>query len=765
MENELTVFRTLKSFSGAGVWKAHLDPKGEHEFSAKTLIYGFNGTGKTTLSRVFASIERGEIESRLPSSCSFEFVLSDGTTLSSKALQNPFAKRLLVFNQDFIERNFQWDNSVAEPIFYLSEQTIEAKAKYDAAIHDFDDADTRDHTAKAAEIKAIKTLGDFKTRVAKRVRELAPSQRYSQSFDARKIEPSYSGATYSTENILSPKDLNSRQALLAEAEARPSLTELGSLTFPLAEWWQSQMALLISSPGSILAEEFRHHGTALTWVSEGLHYHEANELNTCLLCGSTLTLERRKYLARSFDSRWESFIHDIKASNDNCSDYLAELRAAYQALPKEVELQASVQVDGKVTRPMLEGNIAALGRRFKQLAELLTAKSLNPSLVPEIPADLVAFSTADWFREFEAYRSAWNVIVSSHNREHLEFSKRQEHAFEEIRDHVLAEERSDWISLFENVASTASIAKAAHVTLREARQKRDQLSDSIRTHGAGADKLNKMITSYLGHGDISVRTSNEGYQLMRADGKPAAQLSEGEKAALAFCFYLTQFEAEGRKEKDLIAVIDDPISSLDTSARTHAFSLMSRITKDCRQTIVLTHNISFMNMVKREFTKKDGRPSSLFQLECVSLAQNPNDRSTRLTPMNRLIKDYNTEYHYLFELILMASRTGASDHHYLLPNATRKLLEIFTAFSAPDQTNFAASLGSTGVQLKKNDPKALERLVQIESHGTMDGLASLPALTVEEAIRATKAAIEFIQIRDKQHFKAMCRVCQVSEDA
>lgn len=764
MTEELVVFKKLRSFAGAGVWKNYCDQNGEHEFATKTLIYGFNGTGKTTLSRAFASIECGELEKRLPNTCSFEFELTDGRTLSSNTLHNPFGKRLLVFNHDFVERNFKWDDSVAEPIFYLSEESIEKKAEYDAAVRDCDAAEVQDRAAKDAERRAGKALAEFKTRVAKRVRELAPSQRYSQSFDARKIEPTYVGTSYSNEYVLSQSDLHARQALLTSAEAKPPLAELGGLSFDLAAWWHTQIALLRSSPGSVLAEEFSKHGVALTWVSEGLHYHEENELESCLLCGNPLTADRKKYLAQNFDSRWETFVGDIKAAKDDCANYLAELRATYQAIPKTVELQASLHATGTAVRPKLEESITAIGKRFTQLGELLAKKSSNPSQVIEVPDELADSWVDDALVAFDEHRTAWNAIIVNHNREHTEFSARQERAFQEIRDHVLAEEQAQWMSLSRDATKAIGEAEAASRRLRQARQKRDELSDTMRTHGIGADKLNKLLNSYLGHSDIALRTSNEGYQLIRSDGNPATELSEGEKAALAFCFYLTQFEAEGRSKKNLIAVIDDPISSLDTSARTHAFSLMSRMTKDCRQTIVLTHNMSFMNMVKREFTKRNSPASSLLQLECISTAQNPNDRSTRLVSMNPLIKDFDTEYHYLFELVFKAAQTGSSDHHHLLPNATRKLLEMFSAFCAPDQTSFAAALGSSGVQLKNNDPKALERLVQIESHGTIDGFMSLPALTIEEAIRAAKAAIEFIEIRDKQHYKAMSRVCQTAEE-
>jgi wobble nucleotide-excising tRNase len=263
----------------------------------------------------------------------------------------------------------------------------------------------------------------------------------------------------------------------------------------------------------------------------------------------------------------------------------------------------------------------------------------------------------------------------------------------------------------------------------------------------------------LGHGDVKLQSIEDGYQLIRADGEPASNLSEGEKTGLAFCFFLTQFDAEGRNKKDLVVVIDDPISSLDTAAKTHAFSLMRKMTKKCAQTIILTHNMSFMNMVKREFRNENSdKKSGLLQIKCQG--NSDKSRQSSLCEMNKLLADYDTEYHYLFELVFNAHKNKGSEFQFLLPNATRKMLEMFVAFAAPAQRSFAGALGESGVTLVQNNLKSLERLVQIESHGTMDGMDSLPALNVEEAIKACSAAMEFIQKRDPKHYKAMKKLCE-----
>jgi wobble nucleotide-excising tRNase len=113
-----------------------------------------------------------------------------------------------------------------------------------------------------------------------------------------------------------------------------------------------------------------------------------------------------------------------------------------------------------------------------------------------------------------------------------------------------------------------------------------------------------MIHSYLGHKELEIGTLEDGYQLRR-NGRPVTgSLSEGEKTAIALCYFLSTVEAEGRKRKDLIVVVDDPISSLDTKALNYAFSIIKAALSDVGQLIILTHNLHFMNETKKWLKKK-----------------------------------------------------------------------------------------------------------------------------------------------------------------
>jgi wobble nucleotide-excising tRNase len=96
-----------------------------------------------------------------------------------------------------------------------------------------------------------------------------------------------------------------------------------------------------------------------------------------------------------------------------------------------------------------------------------------------------------------------------------------------------------------------------------------------------------------------------GYQIVRNDGSLAVDsLSEGEKSFICFTYFwesLRGSSSSGNQPENVVAVIDDPISSLDSDTlfmvaayvRTSAQDIESDIGANIRQLIVLTHNVQF----------------------------------------------------------------------------------------------------------------------------------------------------------------------------
>lgn len=127
-----------------------------------------------------------------------------------------------------------------------------------------------------------------------------------------------------------------------------------------------------------------------------------------------------------------------------------------------------------------------------------------------------------------------------------------------------------------------------------------EIEKDIEEHRRPADELNTDICSYLGRDELTFEIQGTGYQISR-NGNPAENLSEGERTAIAFLYFLKSLGDKSFSLRDGIVVIDDPVSSLDSNALFHAFGFMKDRTKDAGQLFILTHSHSFFRQVKNWF--------------------------------------------------------------------------------------------------------------------------------------------------------------------
>lgn len=70
--------KKIQKLENAGIFENIAGRTGSIEFKRYNLIYGFNGSGKTTFSRILASYETGELSSNLPADLNCELDCSFG---------------------------------------------------------------------------------------------------------------------------------------------------------------------------------------------------------------------------------------------------------------------------------------------------------------------------------------------------------------------------------------------------------------------------------------------------------------------------------------------------------------------------------------------------------------------------------------------------------------------------------------------------------------------------------------------------------------
>lgn len=123
--------KRLNSVRKLAVFDAYAPTAGEGHFYRYNLVYGFNGCGKTTLSRIFASLEQGMLVRDFPEGGEFEILLADAATIGHGHNIDRLKGRVAVFNEDFVETNFRWREGSANSVFYLgTEQAGLAEALY-----------------------------------------------------------------------------------------------------------------------------------------------------------------------------------------------------------------------------------------------------------------------------------------------------------------------------------------------------------------------------------------------------------------------------------------------------------------------------------------------------------------------------------------------------------------------------------------------------------------------------------------------------------
>ena len=106
-------------------------------------------------------------------------------------------------------------------------------------------------------------------------------------------------------------------------------------------------------------------------------------------------------------------------------------------------------------------------------------------------------------------------------------------------------------------------------------------------------KLNKVSGRFVYYVSIA------GHEL-RSDSRTVSlkhTLSEGEKNCLAFAFFLARLDLRS-DIADRSVIFDDPISSLDNNRRNITLNVLTRFAKSCKQFILLSHDMKFINNFK-----------------------------------------------------------------------------------------------------------------------------------------------------------------------
>jgi wobble nucleotide-excising tRNase len=176
------------------------------------------------------------------------------------------------------------------------------------------------------------------------------------------------------------------------------------------------------------------------------------------------------------------------------------------------------------------------------------------------------------------------------------------------------------------------------------------------------------------------------------NGKRAYHLSEGECSLIAFCYFMAKLEDVETKGFAPIIWIDDPISSLDGN---HIFFVYSLIAAEIaekglfEQLFISTHNLDFLKYLRRLNSYEQQSNGKFKSCGKQYFIVNRQGQYSNIQLMPKYLKEYGTEFNYLFSCIYKCSCISVVDDtnfelFYNFGNNARKFLEIYLYFKYPD---------------------------------------------------------------------------------
>ena len=754
----------LKKF---GIFQNHTSVSPDGDFGKYNLFFGWNGSGKSTLSDVFRCMENKAVTSRYANS-EFTVNICNGNTINQSNIAES-SQNVYTFNRDFIDENISWD-SIVKSILLVDKEKIEERIK----LEKLKEQQLKDNTTHEREVqkieKNVNAISKFGTISARHIksslRAINTKDSYFLNYDKTKfnkfIEKNID-AIKSNEGLLDEEQIK-KLTDAAKPDQKPSIA-FNPKTIDsekLIKEIDYLNNLLRTSVISQTIDRLIEQGEIKDWVETGIDIHKQHNSTRCEFCGNTITEERKEELEAHFNDDYKEFTGRIEKAFERAS----ELKFQSPGLPHFSDFYGEFTSEYDKSCNSLVEAIDAFNGKISALQEVFAEKIKNP-LNTELSINTISDSLIDAVNE--AIRDI-SKIVDTHNHKSEHFKEEVEIAKKQLELHyatILINE-FEFYDKNQKVTDRTEKNKAFKISIEATKDEIGEIEDSLFNEKFGADQFNKSLKKFLGRSDLTLQFNQEekGYEILRNDSKLAdGHLSEGEKTAIAFVYFITKLKENDNNIEETIVVIDDPISSFDSNHLFCAYDFLKMHCENAKQLFVLTHNFTFFKLVrhwillKNRFDKE--HPSKLYEVK----ANNQIPRNSTFVIAGKTLERYNSQYHYIFsKLYAFKDQDGIeNDDHFLAANLARSLLEAFLSFKFPkDRGNFT-NLFNYAVSASKNSEdgskgRILKFINEYSHYDLIEMTDDFGESQMGECVSVVSAIFEWIEELDEKHYQEMIKV-------
>jgi wobble nucleotide-excising tRNase len=764
--------KNIKKLNKFGIFQNHTNINAKN-FGKYNLFYGWNGSGKSTLSGLFRCIENKAHSEKFPSS-EFTVSIENGTEITQANISESDLN-IYTFNNDFIEENISW-NSIVKSILFVDKTKINDGKKLEE-LKKMQQADSEAHSKEAEEIKNLdNTISQFGTDSARHIRtslqSIDTTDSYYLHYDKRKFEAIITSNLETTKTDIPLLDEDKIIELTNAAkpdQKNPiafSKQSISQETFAKAK--ERLDNLLKTSIVSQTMQRLFEHGDINSWVEIGLDLHKRHEINKCEFCGNIITGERIKQIEAHFNEDYKAFQERLFKADE----WLSGQYMQPPVLPAPSDLYEELKKEYNEACITLTMATEELNKEISTWHATLKCKSINP-LEISFTVELIKESS---IKAFNDAMTKISVTIGKHNHKSSNFKEETGIAKKQLELHYATTEVKAFG--YHDKKKEISDRKMANDTLKTNITNRKSaiqvIEDSLSNESLGAGQFNESLHKFLGRSELTLRFNQlkKGYEILRNESDVVeGNLSEGEKTAIAFVYFITKLKENDNKIENTIVVVDDPVSSFDSNHLFHAYSFLRSNCHKAKQLFVLTHNFTYFKLIRdwfegvnRNRNKKNPPkdPNAFFYTIEASVVI---PRQSTFKDADPTLVNYNSEYHYIFSSLheYKDRHTLSRDEAFLTANLARKLLESFFCFKFPKHRNDIAQLMACGLNgctiTDETTKEKIYRFINKYSHSAVievneDSSENL----VGESQNVIGAIFTWLQEVDKVHYNEMLEV-------
>ncbi|WP_114742414.1 AAA family ATPase [Vibrio cholerae] len=694
-------------------------------FDKLNLIYGRNGTGKSTLCKLFESINRSDkasIQALQPKESQDKQnlhlrVTSQNITLDS--LQSPFTFQ--VFNQTFIDNNLYISNS---------RDRKQLSNYYEFSLGSVS-------VEKEKDIEQLKSTNDAITSLINPI-----TSRLSVKFPSKTP-----AAIRKIKEIKDPDqkiaDLESKiQDLKSEAhfKKRRRLTEL---KIEQPEIDISVFELNISAISKDAEEKVNKHieenqkEQDKPWIESGLKL--VTENNNCPFCAQSLSLSPifslyKEFISESYLTASRNFELESDAFELNVRDVGVKIEQLEKAVQSNQEIMN--EWSDRIESEKLNFDFSEFKRQSNSL--LLECQRL----IKEKQKDLL--KNVDFSKFNDVLGQIFNRLdFSAYNENVIDFNSKIDlfinglatdttqsiqSKIDQIKESKLRF-TSDVVTDLANLKTYEAEKKENDRKIRELRNEiTKEQEESIKSHkdsineilqsfhsmirikeldkdnrGAGGKTRLKYVITFI-NSDLSVLDEGQHQHIFEH------VLSLGDRSALALAFFLSRF-SKSNDDKSII-ILDDPMSSLDSYRKDATIVQIAKLIENDYQTFVFSHDPFFLSDIHKHSILS--KHTKCFEIDPTYRDLDPlNSDSPKYISSKMVDRDsyesyvlhsYNREYNKLYDFV----ESGNESDKVEVARSIRPVLEAYLRFSYPKQFIKGMWLGDMIKKIREEtDPKSI----------------------------------------------------------